>query len=171
MRRLWGMPRRWSKAPLCGRYGAVYGAFRVREALSTAPGVGPRNGDDGEPPPLIGLRAWRSKDGTPSDIDNAREVLFLDQLRRAGMARARRRRGRAHRQNHRRHLRPGLRPGSHPDGRYDLQPEWQISEAAAVAQAWMAWSRRNPMRPSSRLADHGTSGDGDGVDLNQELGA
>jgi hypothetical protein len=40
-----------------------------------------------------------------------------------------------------------------------------------LRRAWMAWSRRNPMRPSSRLADTGTSHDGDGVDLNQELGA
>jgi hypothetical protein len=43
----------------------------------TAPGPG---GDDADSlPPLIGLRAWRSEDWTPTADDHAREAQFLDQ--------------------------------------------------------------------------------------------
>ncbi len=60
-----------------GLTGCPYAAA-VSDA-ETAPGAGGGNDDGGELPPLIGLRAWRSKDWMPADVDRAREAQFLDQ--------------------------------------------------------------------------------------------
>src|SRR6266545_3100414 len=64
--------RRGRDAASCASYAAP-----VTDA-ETAQGTG--GGDDAaDLPPLIGLRAWRSKDWTPAAVDHAREAQFLDQ--------------------------------------------------------------------------------------------
>jgi hypothetical protein len=51
----------------------------VGDAAETAAQAGGGSDDGGKLQPLIGLRAWRSKDWTPADVDHAREAQFLDQ--------------------------------------------------------------------------------------------